>query len=42
MAVYECFGYLHACNHCHSYEQLKHLINFDKPEPYPNRLELAE
>jgi len=40
--VYECFGGVHVCDHCHDYEQLKKLINFDKPEPYPNLLPLAE
>jgi len=28
MATYECFGYFHACDDCHPYEALQHLMDF--------------
>eukprot|EP00937_MAST-01D_sp_MAST-1D-sp2_P000962 g962.t1 len=39
MAVYACFGYLHACAFCHDYKNLDKMMDFSKPEPYPNKLE---
>ena len=42
LAVWSCFGYFHACTPCHSYKQLQELMDFSKPQPYPNKKPLEE